>query len=192
MSDRALGRVAPFVLLAITSLLFAACEREAGPPGPPGPAAGEPTTPADEEAPVRAVYLCGNRFLLINAQPFGVRVTWRVQGSDEQGEQALEAAPAEDPSISEVELSVQHEGRLALYRGDQLLAVRDNERRACAPASASPSFAAAGTTYSQSGQKVTATNVSYNGSLGTNGSTSIGFNGSYTAAATRGTRRRSP
>lgn len=37
--------------------------------------------------------------------------------------------------------------------------------------------------YSQSGQNVTATNVSYNGSLGTNGSTSIGFNGSYSAAS---------
>jgi hypothetical protein len=37
--------------------------------------------------------------------------------------------------------------------------------------------------YSQSGQKVTATNVSYNGSLGTNANTSIGFNGSYSAAS---------
>ena len=37
--------------------------------------------------------------------------------------------------------------------------------------------------YSQSGQNVTATNVSYNGSLGTNGNTSFGFNGSYSAAS---------
>jgi len=37
--------------------------------------------------------------------------------------------------------------------------------------------------YSQSGQKVTATNASYNGSLGTNGSTSIGFNGSFTGSS---------
>ena len=37
--------------------------------------------------------------------------------------------------------------------------------------------------YSQSGQKVTATNVSYNGSLGTNGSTSFGFNGTYSASS---------
>jgi hypothetical protein len=37
--------------------------------------------------------------------------------------------------------------------------------------------------YSQSGQNVTATNVSYNGSLGTNGNTSIGFNGSYSASS---------
>ncbi|MBS2965447.1 cellulose binding domain-containing protein [Actinocrinis puniceicyclus] len=37
-------------------------------------------------------------------------------------------------------------------------------------------------TYSQSGQNVTATNVSYNGSLGTNAGTSIGFNGTYSAS----------
>src|ERR1019366_2340741 len=37
--------------------------------------------------------------------------------------------------------------------------------------------------YSLSGQNVTAANVSYNGSLGTNGNTSIGFNGSYSAGS---------
>jgi hypothetical protein len=37
--------------------------------------------------------------------------------------------------------------------------------------------------YSQSGQNVTATNASYNGGLGTNASTSIGFNGSYSAGS---------
>ncbi|HXR70878.1 cellulose binding domain-containing protein [Actinocrinis sp.] len=37
--------------------------------------------------------------------------------------------------------------------------------------------------FSQSGQNVTATNVSYNGSLGTNATTSIGFNGSYSGSS---------
>ncbi|MBS2963703.1 cellulose binding domain-containing protein [Actinocrinis puniceicyclus] len=37
--------------------------------------------------------------------------------------------------------------------------------------------------YSQAGQNVTATNVPYNGSLGTNASASIGFNGTYTGSA---------
>lgn len=37
--------------------------------------------------------------------------------------------------------------------------------------------------YSQSGQNVTATSASYNGSLGTSGSTSIGFGGSYSAGS---------
>jgi hypothetical protein len=37
-------------------------------------------------------------------------------------------------------------------------------------------------TYSQSGQNVTATNVSYNGGLGTNGTAGIGFNGTFTGS----------
>jgi hypothetical protein len=38
--------------------------------------------------------------------------------------------------------------------------------------------------WSQSGANVTATNMSYNGSLGTNGTTNIGFNGSFTGTNT--------
>jgi len=38
-------------------------------------------------------------------------------------------------------------------------------------------------TFSQSGQSVSAANVSYNGSLGTNGSTSIGFNGTFSGSS---------
>jgi hypothetical protein len=38
-------------------------------------------------------------------------------------------------------------------------------------------------TYSQSGQNVTATNVSYNGGLGTNAGTSFGFNGSFSGSS---------
>jgi hypothetical protein len=50
-------------------------------------------SPESDDAPVRALYLCGNRFVLINAQPFPVQVTWRIQGTDEQGGQARAAAP---------------------------------------------------------------------------------------------------
>ena len=38
-------------------------------------------------------------------------------------------------------------------------------------------------TYSQSGQNVTAANVSYNGALGTNATAGIGFNGSYSGSS---------
>lgn len=124
------------------AILLAACDREAGPPAPP---AGERPTPQAEgdEAPIRALYVCGNRYVLINAHPYPVRVTWRVQGTDEQGEQALARAPSGDPAFSEVELTVQHEGTLALYRGDQLLALRANERTVCEPATGGPSFSVA-------------------------------------------------
>jgi hypothetical protein len=52
-------------------MLFA-CERE-GPPGPPGSGM-PPALSEDENAPVRALYLCANRFVLINAHPFPVRI----------------------------------------------------------------------------------------------------------------------
>jgi hypothetical protein len=132
----------PFFPPLAAAVLLAACDREAGPPAPP---AGEvPAVQADaDEAPIRALYVCGNRYVLINAHPYPVRVTWRVQGTDEQGEQALAPAPSGDPAFSEVELAVQHEGTLALYRGDQLLALRDNERTACEPATGGASFAVA-------------------------------------------------
>src|SRR5215210_7860220 len=69
-------------------LALGGCGREAGPPSPPS--GGIPPAIAEgDEAPVRALYLCDNRFILINAHPYPVRVTWRVQGTDEQGEQTL-------------------------------------------------------------------------------------------------------
>jgi hypothetical protein len=128
-----------FVLLALVS----GCGREAGPPAPPsgeGPAA----SPEAFDAPIRALYLCANRFVLLNEHPFPVRIAWRVQGTDEHGEQTLKAAPAGDPEFSEVELSVKQQGALAVYRGDELLTVRENERTACEPIVGGPSLAIAG------------------------------------------------
>jgi hypothetical protein len=127
------------LLSTLVPVLFA-CEHE-GPPGAPG--GGTALLPTqDEDAPVRALYLCANRFVLINAHPFPVRVTWRVQGTDEQGEQMLAAAPDGDPGLFETELSVSHQGSLELYRDDRLLAVRANEQTACEPTTG-PSFAVA-------------------------------------------------
>jgi len=115
-----------------------------GPPGPPSGGA-PPTLPENEDAPVRALYLCANRFVLLNAHPFEVRVSWRIQGADEQGELALAAAPDGDPGVSEVEVSARHAGPLELYRGDELLGVRDNERLACEPTTGAAEFSAAST-----------------------------------------------
>jgi hypothetical protein len=129
--------------LLVLLTLVSGCDREAGPPAPPsgeGPAA----SPQADDAPIRALYLCANRFVLLNEHPFPVRVSWRVQGTDEHGEQTLKAAPAGDPEFSEIELSVKQEGALAVYRGDELLTVRENERTACESAAGSPSLAVAG------------------------------------------------
>jgi hypothetical protein len=117
-----------------------ACDRE-GPPGPPS-GGGVPIQAETDDAPVRALYLCANRFVLINAHPYAVQVTWRIQGSDEQGEQALAAAPDGDPGLTEVQVSTRHTGSLELYRGDLLLGVRENERLPCEPTTG-PAFARA-------------------------------------------------
>ena len=126
----------------LAALLGTACDRNAGPPAAPSGDAPSPR-PEGDEAPIRALYLCDNRFVLINAHPYQVRVTWRVQGTDEQGELTLRAAPAADPPFSEVELAVAHSGTLALYRGEELLGVRENERMACAPVTSSAALVAA-------------------------------------------------
>jgi len=129
--------------LLVVLALVSGCDREAGPPAPPageGPAA----SPQADDAPIRALYLCANRFVLLNEHPFPVRIAWRVQGTDEHGEQTLKAAPAGDPEFSEVELSVRQEGALAIYRGDELITVRENERAACEPTVSKPSFDVAG------------------------------------------------
>ena len=134
-----MGRVS---LLPMLVLLSFACDHE-GPPSPP--ADGGVVPPAqDEDAPVRALYLCANRFVVVNAHPFQVRVTWRIQGTDEQGELALASAPDGDPGLSEVEVSARHRGALELYRGNRLLGVRPNEEFACEP-TVGPSFATAST-----------------------------------------------
>jgi galactose oxidase-like protein/glyoxal oxidase-like protein len=127
------------VLLALAS----GCDREAGPPAPP-PGEGPAAAPEAFDAPIRALYLCANRFVLLNEHPFPVRISWRVQGTDEHGEQTLKAAPAGDPEFSEVEVSVKQQGALAVYRGDELLTVRENERTACEPIVGSPSLDIAG------------------------------------------------
>jgi hypothetical protein len=131
-----------FLPSALVPLLLFACDREGPPAAPGGGSVAQPVE--DEDAPIRALYLCANRFVLINAHPFPVRVTWRIQSTDEQGEVALAAAPDGDPGLTEVEVATRHQGSLALYRGDLLLGVRPNEQLACEP-TVGPSFATAST-----------------------------------------------
>lgn len=144
MPHRNRTRLPSLLLALVATLLATACERNAGPPASPADDVPGPR-PEDDEAPIRALYLCGNRFVLFNAHPYPVRVTWRVQGTEEQGELTLEPAPAADPPFSEVELTVAHAGALALYRNQVLLGVRENERTACAPTAGTAALAAAAT-----------------------------------------------
>ena len=132
-------------LASLTSLLLfvSACGREAGPPPPPSGEGLAPTAQADD-APIRALYLCANRFVVLNEHPFAVHVAWRIQGTDEHGELTLKAAPDGDPAFSELEISARQAGNLVLFRDNELLVVRENERHACEPAVGRPSFDVAG------------------------------------------------
>lgn len=129
--------------LLVCVALAAACDREAGPPAPPS-GEGPLAWPDADDAPIRALYLCANRFILLNEHPFPVRIAWRVQGTDEHGEETLRAAPPGDPEFSEVEIAVKQTGSLAVYRDQELLVVRENERTACAPTVGPPSLDLAG------------------------------------------------
>ena len=133
----------PAMLGLVSILLVSACDREAGPPAPPS-GEGLAPTPQTEDSPIRALYVCGNRFVILNEQPFAVPISWRIQGTDEHGELTLKAAPAGDPAFSEVEISARQAGNLVLLRDNQVLAVREHERQACEPSVAPPSLAVAG------------------------------------------------
>ena len=101
----------PTALLVSVSALLAGCEPVPGPRTPPG----EAPVPADavEDAPIRLEYVCGNRFVIINAHPRAVTVRYQVQGTEERGERRLPPATAGDPPFSEVQVTVGTEGPVA-------------------------------------------------------------------------------
>lgn len=127
--------------LALAAL--AACEPAGGPRTAP-PAVPPPADDLDD-APIRLEYVCGNRFVIINAHPTEVAVRYEVQGTEERGERRLPAALAGDPPFSEVQFTVRSEDPVALYQGDSLLVVRENEQTACEPVVGGPELATAAT-----------------------------------------------
>ena len=130
-------------LIPIVSLvaLAAACDSEPGPRSPPP----EVPIPSDdvEDAPIRLEYVCGNRFVLINAHPRSVTVRYEVRGTEEHGEQRLPPALAGDPPFSEAQLVVATENPVALYEGDSLLVERANEQTPCEPVTGGSALAVA-------------------------------------------------
>jgi galactose oxidase len=133
----ALGRCA--MALAI----FACSEERAG--SGPRPPAAPPTDPEiGEDAPVNLTYVCGNRFVITNAQRFPLTVTYRVDGTEEEGTADLAAAPDMDPAFSEQVIEVRTKGAVQLFAGDRFLVARANGRAPCladAPVALSASLA---------------------------------------------------
>lgn len=118
-----------------------------------GPKESDPL-PADvevgEDAPVDLTYVCGNRFLVSNAHAVPITVTYRVSGSDEEGAADVEAAPIEDPAISEQMIETRTEGTVQLFLDGKPLVARANGGTPCTPVVPAPSFAVASGT--ESGQ----------------------------------------
>ncbi len=137
MLDTPLARRITWLLPAA---LLAACDPGSSPRTPPE----APAAPSGaEDAPIRLEYVCGNRFVIVNALPYPVTVAYEVRGSEERGERRLAAALSGDPPFSEVELTVRNGDAVALYANDSLLAVRENAGSPCEPIAGLPAIAAA-------------------------------------------------
>jgi hypothetical protein len=128
-------------LLTALSAVLAGCEQAPGPRTPPGEA--PPPADAAEDAAIRLEYVCGNRFVIINAEARPATVRYEVQGTEERGERRLPPATAGDPPFSEVQITVANEGPVALYENDSLLVVRPNDGDICEPAVGAPGLAVA-------------------------------------------------
>ena len=139
MSSRPL--FAPARPLVAAAALLAACEPSPGPRTPPADAPAPPE--AADDAPIRLEYVCGNRYVIINAEPRPITVRYEVRGTEERGIRRLAAALQGDPPFSEVQFTVGTENPVALYLGDSLLVVRPNEQTPCEPVVGAAAVAAA-------------------------------------------------
>ncbi|MGH7527451.1 MAG: galactose oxidase-like domain-containing protein [Gemmatimonadales bacterium] len=98
----------------------------------------------DGDQPIRLAYVCGNKFLITNAYPVPVSVTWRVSDSDEEGTALLSAAPAEDPAFSEHLFETRDGGPVELSHEGRTVRARKNEGIPCTPATPAPALLTTG------------------------------------------------
>jgi len=104
--------------------------------GGAGPRNGDvpPTDPGlGEDAPINLAYLCGNRFVISNAQNVPVSVSYRVEGSEEEGRADLAAAPMADPAEAESTIETRARGTVQLFVDGRLVVARANEGIPCTP-----------------------------------------------------------
>lgn len=122
------------VWLGLSTLTLFGCQDSGqSPPSRPDAPGGTPAT--SQPGPVDLVYVCGNKFLVTNANPTPVQVVYRVAGTNESGSLMLPEGPGGDPGYSETELETKTPGVVELYDDDVRVARRINEGSACgAPA----------------------------------------------------------
>ncbi len=94
--------------------------------------------------------MCGNRFIVSNAHVVPITVTYRVSGSEEEGTAKVDAAPAEDPAVSEQMFETRAGGNVQIFLDGKPLVTRANGGTPCTPVVPAPSFAVASGT--ESGQ----------------------------------------
>ena len=70
--------------------------------------------------PIMLEYACGNRFVVGNAYQAKITVTYAVAGTGETGSVRLDAAPAEEPGISEAVLDTRSAGTVVIsWKGNE-------------------------------------------------------------------------
>jgi hypothetical protein len=87
------------LLSGVLALAVFGCSEERTAAGPRPPTAAPTDPEIGEDAPINLTYVCGNRFVVTNAQSFPITVTYRVAESEEEGTADLAAAPRMDPAI---------------------------------------------------------------------------------------------
>jgi hypothetical protein len=112
------GRPAALLSGALALAVFGCSEDRTG-AGPRPPTAASTDPEIGEDAPINLTYVCGNRFVVTNAQSFPITVTYRVVESEEEGTADLAAAPRMDPAISEQAIEVRTKGAVQLFAGDR-------------------------------------------------------------------------
>jgi galactose oxidase len=123
------------------ALVVMACSEERVGTGPRTSEA--PTTDPEigNAAPVNLAYVCGNRFVISNARPVPITVTYRVAGTGEEGAADLAAAPRMDPALTERTIEVRTAGAVQLFLNGRLVVVRENQGAPCSAAVSAPAVA---------------------------------------------------
>jgi len=130
------------VPLALLTAVLAGCDAPARGGAPRADAPAAPAEPRPD-APIRVEYVCANRFLVINAHPYGVEVGWQVDGADERGRVSLPPAPSQDPAFSETEVVTANRGTLVVLLDGRPVQARENDGLPCEAEASAPAFAGA-------------------------------------------------
>jgi hypothetical protein len=136
----------PAVLGATFALLALGCSDDRSEAGPhPDDTRALPTN-VGEDAPINLEYVCGNRFMVSNSYRVPVSVTYRVEGTGEEGTADLEAAPELDPAMSQVMIETRARGTVQVFFQGKAVVARRNEGASCTSAGPVSASVASATT----------------------------------------------